>query len=116
MLRIAGYGYEHLSQVDLMVFITQYRPDTEAATFTCRAVGGRSHLKPGGKPRHPVLRDHSVPVTDYPAYSLIQSTALHSDSILLVRVQYKSGSSSTERSSSLRVFTRPVHIVYLICT
>ena len=36
-LCIAGYWHERTSQTDLMVFMIQYRPVAEAATFNCPA-------------------------------------------------------------------------------
>ena len=53
---LRGYGHEHLSQADLMEFMTQYRPDAEAAAFTVLPIGcdvdRRSHLKPGSNSQH----------------------------------------------------------------
>ena len=51
-LGLAGYRHERLSQADLMVFTTQYRPgEAEAATFTAvpisRDMYGRNHLSLG---------------------------------------------------------------------
>ena len=45
-------------------FMTQYRPDAEATTFTVAQISldvdGRVHLKPGGKSQHPSHRGYGV--------------------------------------------------------